>query len=277
MVSLLLSSAVAACAAEARKAQGPAEIRAEPVDLYPLDPALRAIGRLTFEAGFALSSSGHALGGLSGLLVDGRDLFAVSDGGTLWRATLDLAPDGRLRGIGDWRAQGLRWPSGSPYAGTRLDAESLARAADGGLLISLEEVQAMLRLERSGEGPPVLEPYPAALRSAPSNEGVEALTDLQDGGLLTITEGLAAGPGTLRAAVLGLGSPVLLAYRPAPGFKPTAADRLGRHSLRPGAPGITDQRFLGSGPAPRPRANPTGPGLRSRGRRAGAPRRPDDL
>lgn len=217
----------AACAAEARRADGPLRVRAEPVDLYPFDPTRRRVGELTFEAGFALSSDGHALGGLSGLLVDGRDLLAASDGGTLWRATLDLGPDGRMRGVGSWRALPLRWPPRSPHAGSRLDAESLAGAADGSLIVSLEGAQAMLRLDRSGRGPPILETYPEPLRSAPANQGVEALASLPDGRLLAITEGLAAGPGTQRAAVLGRGSPVPLAYRPAPGFKPTAADRLG--------------------------------------------------
>jgi hypothetical protein len=132
-----------------------------------------------------------------------------------------------MRGVGNWRAQPLRWPPGSPHIGTRLDAESLARDADGALIVSLEEVQAMLRLDRSGDGPPILEPYPAALRAAPPNEGVEALASLADGRLLAITEGLAAGRGTKRAAVFGHGPTVLLAYRPAPGFRPTAADRLG--------------------------------------------------
>jgi hypothetical protein len=196
------------------------------VDVHPLDrPALpMRIGVLDLEAALQIEGGTPAIGGLSALLVDGTALTALSDRGTLWQARLVEDSRGRLRGAIGWRALPLHQPAG----GGRLDTEGLARLPDGALAVSQENEVPLLRLDpgdRRGMMQPL--PFPPVLLKAPSNQKVEALADLPEGGLLMITEGLRGKErGTYVALVQRGGERIPLLYRPAEGFVATGADRV---------------------------------------------------
>ncbi len=65
---------------------------------------------------------------------------------------------------------------------------------------------------------------PDWLRKAPPNAGLEAVAVLSGGRLLLLTEGLVAGPGTLRAALVEAGRFLPLRYPTDGGFVPVGAD-----------------------------------------------------
>jgi hypothetical protein len=203
------------------------------VDLGPREPASAAawaaLGWLRFEAGFALRSSDPRFGGLSGLLVtpEGDRLIAVSDRGTIWTAELDHDADDRLTGVRDWHVQELRRGPGDPPPARAGDAESLARLGDG-VIVAFEQVHRLRRLplDDLGAVPESVPAFEGLLRGR-DNEGIEALADLPDGGLLAISEGHFEPDGSLSAwRVDDHQGAERLGYVPAAGFRPTGADRL---------------------------------------------------
>jgi hypothetical protein len=208
--------------------------RAEPSDLVrarPFEPSKEhsgpfEVGRLRFEAGFVLTSSDAGFGGLSGLAItaDGSLLRAVSDEGRLWTAALQHDADGRLRGLVDWQVIDLAALGNSPKEAGG-DAEALASDGAGGLVIAYEGAHRLRRIDLDDlSAPPVALPMPSGL--APSNEGIEGLTALPDGGVLALTEGIRDGAGDLAAWRIGPDRIDRLGYVPVDGFVPTGADRL---------------------------------------------------
>jgi hypothetical protein len=196
---------------------------ASPPRLLPLaNPRLPLpIGELVLESAFEIHGGG-AMGGLSGLLVQDDELVLLSDRGTLWRARIVESSSGQLVDLVDWRTTRLRRADGR----SGLDTEDLARLPDGALAVALEDPRPLMRLEPGGVLTPL--PFPRPLREAPPNLGVEALVDLPGGGLLLLTEAQPGPlPGTVAAGVQRGEESRLLAYRPAAGFSPTGADRLG--------------------------------------------------
>jgi hypothetical protein len=232
----LLASLAALAFTVAPVAGDPAELEplalsSKPVQLDPNDSTRQSIGRLSWRGGIEISSSKSRFGGLSGLLVspDGAKLLAVSDTGRWLSATLSYDPEGRLTGIGDARMARLQDLDGDALKKKRWrDAESLARLADGSILVSFEHKHRIWRYgpqEAPLEGRPAEWPKPKGLDKAPDNGGLEALVALADGRLLALTEEQTNGTGT--AGYLwhsDAWSPVT--YRPHMAFKPTAASRL---------------------------------------------------
>ncbi len=103
-------------------------ITAKPVALQAINPKRKAVGRLTYVAGFHLTSDDKRFGGLSGIdVMDDGNLLAVSDQGDfVW---IDLAKDGvtpvsvkiaserdaagdPLRGKGDGDSEGVAFNQG---------------------------------------------------------------------------------------------------------------------------------------------------------------------
>lgn len=63
---------------------GPLMVTARPLPLSAADPSFRRLGRLTYLAGWQLSSTHQGFGGISSLLADpGGQILALSDSGTL--------------------------------------------------------------------------------------------------------------------------------------------------------------------------------------------------
>jgi hypothetical protein len=159
-------------------------------------------GRLTFRGGLILRSRDRRFGGLSGLAVsaDGATLLAVSNAGWWLSGRLIHDADGVLTGLADMAIARIRGPDGAPTRGkSQSDAEGLARAPDGGYVVSLESPHRLWRYP-PGDAPWDSTPEVLALPedlSARGNAGVEALGYLGDGRLLVLCEGCRAG-GDLR-------------------------------------------------------------------------------
>ena len=204
---------------------------ARPLALNPEDPAQLRIGQLTWRGGLEITSPDRRFGGLSALLVtaDGARMTALTDQGKLIAGRLTYDDAGRLAGLDQARITTLRGLDGRPLADKRRgDAEALSRAADGALLVAFERAHRIWRypadLDRR-DGRPRLLGAPPGLRRAPRNKGIEAMTELADGGLLAITEGLETVGGI--AAYLRQGETwSRLTYRRRGDFRPSGAARL---------------------------------------------------
>jgi hypothetical protein len=229
LLRCLMLGAVAAagsgCLGPSEAADRPA-VHVRPVDLGEEQGGVSEVGRLRFEAGFALTSSDERFGGLSGLWLaqDGEALLAVSDGGTLWRAGLRHDADGRLVELRDWQ----------PLALDRLadddgdDAEELADDGQGGLVVAYEGTHRLRRFDLDDlAAPPGELPVPQALARQRGNSGMEAVAGLSDGSLLALSEGVRDDAGGMLGWRLGPEGVEPLSYVAARGFVPTGADREG--------------------------------------------------
>jgi len=220
--------ALGGCVAPSQ-ADGVPVVRASHITLAGEPAELAPLGPLTFESGLVLGAADPRFGGLSGLWLsaDGAWLIAVSDRGTLWRATLEQGADGRLIGLRDWQALEPGRPgaeaTGSPVS---RDAEALAPDGRGGLVIAYEGAHRLDRLALDDLGaPPVALARPPGLER-PSNSGIEALVDLPDGALLAIAEGVHDANGDLAAWRIEGQRALPLSYAASGGYVPTGAARL---------------------------------------------------
>jgi hypothetical protein len=224
----LLAATLLVCACQGRTAES--LVQARPIVLQEGQPDRVRLDALRFEAGFVLDSADPRFGGLSGLWLapDGSELIAVSDRGTIWRARLRHEGD-RLAEIADWSVVPL-----GRFAGERrssnIDAESLADGGAGDLLVAVEGREPLRRIPRSDLGAvPGQMPRGARLIRAGAkagNDGIEALTALPDGGLLALSEGIAAAPGEVAAWRIQAAAVQPLRYAVRDGFAPTGADWL---------------------------------------------------
>lgn len=183
-------------------------VDATPLLLDPNESAPPTIGPFLYRGGVELRSQDSRFGGLSGILVadDGARVTLVSDRGYLFRGRLVFGPDGALTGIADVTAEDLKGPDGRPLEGApERDAEDLARAAGDGFAVSFEhDHRVLVYPDAAGRQPPVkLAPLPG-VEAAPKNASLEAITRLDDGRWLVVSEGLATSRGL--AAWIGDGS-----------------------------------------------------------------------
>jgi hypothetical protein len=201
-------------------ASAPIDVHARSIAQPPALTAGRRIGELELAAAFELTSGDRRFGGLSGLLVEGDRLTAVSDRATLWTADMVHDRSGVLTGLRQWRVEAVGAVDrlGGP------DIESLARLPDGSLVAAAEGPARPLVLE--GRMPPGLDRMAATFADLPLNDGIEALTTLPDGSVLALAEAVEAGD-LHPAAVMGPGGVRRLRYGAPAGFRPTAADRSG--------------------------------------------------
>lgn len=196
-----------------------------PIELDPADPERTEFGGLTLLSAFELRSQDRRFGGLSGLAVGLDDnLYAVSDRGYWNSARMVLDGHGRLVDLLDWQIRPMLSPDGVPLAGPLRDAEALARAPDGSFLVAFETAH---RIWRYGAPPltfvsrPQPMPLPPELAKAPANGGIEAITVLPDGRLLTISEEFLNRDGSSKAWLLDNGASAELSYVPSRGFRVT--------------------------------------------------------
>jgi hypothetical protein len=208
-------------------AADPIAVTAVPIPLDERDVSVDRAGSLRWRGGLWLGSTDKRFGGWSDLWVEpgNKRLISISDRG--W--TLDAVPvfDGWLRGLGAAKLGRLIGVSGRPLASPFDDAEGLVRLPDGGFAVSLERRHRIL-VYPPAEPPftraPALRPGPP-LAGTPANGGMEALTLLPGGALLTlIEEGLEDGRN--RGFVETPEGWAKLHYQAADGFTPTGMCQL---------------------------------------------------
>jgi hypothetical protein len=202
------------------------EVQAVPIQLDRKNPTRSRFGELVFLAGFELRSTDPRFGGLSGLASDqtGRGLFIVSDRGRWLSVELNLGADGSLIGFGAWRIGPLPPFKRKPLGRHDRDAEAIARTGDGSYLVAFEHNHRLWRYQRSPAGfiaAPIPLEMPAELLRAPMNGGLEGVTVLPDGKILTLTEKYKDGSGYLKGWSLWGGDIQRVAYQQSEGFSPT--------------------------------------------------------
>jgi len=198
---------------------------ADPLPLDRADPGRRRIGGLVFLEGWRLTSPDVRFGGLSAMHVEGGEILAVSDAGSLFRFPVP-------RGAGAMPLHVARVAQG-PGSGRRKgdrDGEALA-VAGGEAWIAWEGRNQIWRYRR-GDWQAEARAAPRAMNDWPSMRGPEAMARIGGGRFLLFAEGPETAEGTT-PALLFLGDPaepgtatLPLRYRPPPGFRPTDATLL---------------------------------------------------
>ena len=215
-LALLLTGCVAAAAKT--------DLVAVPFSDRPARPGGPArLGPFAVAGSFEIEGPSD-LGGISGALVEGGDLYLLSDRARLWRATMVLDASGGLKGLAGWRDWRLV-DGADPKHG--LDTEDMARLDDGRLVVTDEGTNGLGILgPPEGDLIPVdFKPLPAAFPLTRPNLGAEALATLADGSLFALSEDETAG-GRHAGAIVEPGGTAPLAW-PGDGFSPTSADRDG--------------------------------------------------
>ena len=213
------------------------DISASRVPLNYEEPRQQRIGMLEYRGGLSLSSDDARFGGLSALLVsaDGKQMLATSDRGSWVSAELLYDDAGDLSGIASANLASITGPDEKALSGRYRDAEALARASDGAILVAFEQHHRILRFAPpdrldahwlAGEIPELLN-APAELAEFNSNAAMEGLATLANDGILILTEGLdnerAGKPGWLLRQDV---ADIRFEYKRAARFRPTGATRL---------------------------------------------------
>jgi hypothetical protein len=180
----------------------PLEVVTVPLDAA--DPSRSAVGPLRYLGGLWLRSADARFGGLSDLRVspDGARLFAVSDCGYGFTASLSYDGAGRLTGLADARIVDLTGVAGRPLPVGASDAESLV-LGDEGLEVGFEGRGKVLayRTEPAFAGPARRLATPAGYPRCGLNKGLETMADTGDGRRLLICEGRRGASSTVPAWV----------------------------------------------------------------------------
>lgn len=188
------------------------------IALDPAEPRNFRFGRLILLGAWDLESNDSRFGGLSAMHVRNGELIAVSDAGSLIRASLPGRPPSA-------RIVGLPAGPGSAVIKGDRDAESLT-AHGNGVWIGFERSNTIWRYRGGDDWVPETSARPPLMRKWRSNRGSEAMVRLPDGRFLVFSEG----GGGDSPVILFAGDPavpgtkaVRLVYRPPEGFRITDA------------------------------------------------------
>lgn len=205
----------------------PIEVAYRPVALDPSNPDQRRIGDLVFRGGLHLTSPDPGFGGFSalGVSADGRRLVALTDMGQRLNARLLYDRHGDLAGIADADLGPMSGLDGQPLSMRQeSDAEAMSPGVEGEIIVAFERDHRLWRYF-PGKATPEPLPPPFELARAPSNGGIEALTLLDDGRLLAITESFGTGVNVV-GWVSDASAWSVLTYATTGGYRPTGADTL---------------------------------------------------
>ncbi len=210
--TLALAAAAAAVAATlgslapAPREDGPVAVEVSPVPLDASDSSRERVGPLHYLGGLWLRSADPRFGGLSDLRVspDGARLFAVSDCGDGFTASLSYDAAGRLAGLADSRLVRLTDSAGQPLGPATSDSESLVLG--DGLEVGFE---GRARIRAYAAEPPFAGPsrtlgLPAGVGTCGRNGGLETMADAGDGRRLLVCE-TRRGPSSTVPAWIGRG------------------------------------------------------------------------
>lgn len=183
----------------ADESSGALDLNAAPLELLseqtPNGQEAPDLGALTWLATLELRSSDRRFGGLSALLIspDGTEITTVSDKGYRIRFDLQHDAEGRLTGVTEGQIAPLLGRDGMPMEDKLdRDAEALARLPGGALAIGFEHNHRIWRYATAEDpltGIPGPLTFPPRHYSLGRNSGLEAISELADGGLLAIVEG----------------------------------------------------------------------------------------
>lgn len=143
---------------------------------------------LEWRGGVTLTMDNPNFGGLSSLEIsdDGTTATAISDRGYKFSIKLRYDETGILTEVNEIKALGaLKQPKGKTIK--NVDAEGQTKFRNG-TLISLERKHA-LWWYKSNKSQPKAQAIPKDMKKLPHNEGIEALTTLNNGNILLIAEG----------------------------------------------------------------------------------------
>ncbi|MFK7944924.1 MAG: esterase-like activity of phytase family protein [Paracoccaceae bacterium] len=177
----LLALIAAGCAPEGPEAGGATdalEITAKTVEIGPGE-----LNGLRLRGTRVLTAKHPAFGGFSGLIIVSDRLHAVTDAGWWLEAPLEQETDGLELGMGSFRP--LRDTDGAIFDKAGGDAEGLAVQGDE-VRIAFERDHRIMTLNAEAR---VVDPVQErAFETLGSNQGMEALATLPDGGLIAIAE-----------------------------------------------------------------------------------------
>jgi hypothetical protein len=215
---------------------GPLLVTVRRLSLSTADPAVRSVGALDYLGGWQLSSPHHGFGGISSLLVQGRDeVLALSDSGTLMGFTLHPRRDSRHPFIAPlpFRAQDADQPWWA------WDSEAMAHdPATGRYWVGFEMLQRICRYAPGFSRVEACRTWPE-IEAWPETGSIESMARFPDGRFLVIAEMGVRSDGT-HDSLLFTGDPtesatpppVHLRYVPPKGYRPTDAVALDdRHLL----------------------------------------------
>lgn len=179
----------------------PLAVRCAEAAVLALILAAAPAGALELKLRQALDWSVEApdFGGFSGLVVadGGREAWAVSDGGTLWRTAIDRDAEGKITGLrAFWRAR-LMDNMGAEVSGFTEDAEALAAGPEGKLFVGYESYTRITGLTPPDMRPEALHRWDL-FDDEWNNQGFEGLARLPDGRLLAVIEARDDGKGGYR-------------------------------------------------------------------------------
>lgn len=181
-----------------------------------------------------LNSSDQRFGGLSGLAFDGHTMTAISDVGRWVSFRLDMDPQGRPLAVGDLQIGDLGGVDGSKEDS---DAEELTRLPQG-WLVSFERHHRLMLYPNGLSDQPQILAAPEGYGKQPENGGVEAVTVLNDGRLLLLSEEGVDADGWGWAWIGQPGAWSRLSYHREGLFHPTSAATLPNGDVL-----VTERRF----------------------------------
>ncbi len=170
---------------------GPIRVETKTVPLNADDTSEITAGKLRYLGGFEMDSPEPEFGGFSalGVSADGKRMVAISDGGRRLAANLLYDDVGRLTGLSVPALDSLSDTTGRPLRSKQFsDAEAMSPGVKGEIIVAFERNHRLWRYLPGEIHPRPLKP-PAELAAMPANGGIEALTMLNDGSLLAISEG----------------------------------------------------------------------------------------
>jgi hypothetical protein len=233
VVCLLATGCAGASPPPAVAQEQPLEIRTASQPFKIDDPSAKTIGRLLWRGGLMMTANSRHFGGWSDLHVspDGMTLTSISDEGAWLTATIEYDGEANLAGLSNARIGQLHGLDGKLISSkAEADAEAMARLPDGSWLVAFERDHRLWRYRTLTATPTPFE-GPAEIGRQPANGGIEALTALDDGRVIAISEEYSERPGT----VMGwIGTPSAggryqwrsFSYGTIPDFRPTAIARL---------------------------------------------------
>jgi hypothetical protein len=206
---------------------GPIAVEALPIPLVADLPSIKTVGKLRYLGGLKLRSSDNHFGGFSslGVSADGERMVSISDKGRRLAADLLYDNKGRLSGIANPALDTLSDLEGRALTGKRQsDAEAMSPGVDGEIIVAFERDHRLWSYRPAETRPRPLQ-APDELARMPSNGGIEALTLLNDGALLAISEG-PKGASDAVAWVSDENGWSVMTYATADGFRVTGAATL---------------------------------------------------